>query len=173
MTASAVKDPDSTEEIAKHSSVGMLVAKIDKAIKHNPAMPVGELWQWHLKALLTELHQFHLDYTEDAVEEAGGGEGDEGYEEALVDFVVDAKELIMLLTSLLMGSYGKQGLLDAKGQPVTDKLSADEQKLFLAAQNKLAEWTAQYPNLIEEQVQLQELPPAPESAAAAAATGGA
>jgi len=169
MTTSAVQpDADSTAEIAKHTSVGMLMEKIDKAIKRNPAMPVGELWQWHLKALLTELHQFHLDYTDDAAEEAGGGQ-DEGYEEALVDFVVDAKELIMLLTSLLMGAYRKQGFLDAKGQPVADKLSADEQKLFLAAQEKLANWTAQYPNLIEEQ--LAELPPAPESAEAVAATG--
>jgi hypothetical protein len=164
MTASAAVQPDadSTEEIAKHSSVGMLVEKIDKAIKRNPAMPVGELWQWHLKALLTELHKFHLDYTEDAVEEAGGG--DEGYEEALVDFVVDAKELIMLLTSLLMGSYGKQGFLDARGQPIADKLSTDEQKLFLAAQDKLAAWTDQYPNLIEEQLaDLLTPTPAPEA----------
>lgn len=139
-----------TKEIAEHSSVGLLVTKVDKAIKRNLAMPVGEFWAFHLKPILEEMHRFHIDYAEDAASEAAE-EGGGGDVDALVDLAVDAKELVMLLTSLLMGSYAKQGLLDKDGQPLADKMTPEEKELFVAAQTKLAEWTALYPTLIDEQ----------------------
>jgi len=159
---------ETTAEVAKHSSVGVLLEKVDKAVKRNAAMPVGELWQFHLKPLLTELHCFHLDYTDDAMEEAGGGE-DKEYQEALMEFAVDAKYIITGLTALLMGSYAKQGWVDEKGQPVPDKMDAETRKIFDDVQQSLIAWTQEYPNLVEE------VSPEPSSVAdkEAAAEGGA
>lgn len=150
---------ESTADVAKHSSVGVLLDKVDKAVKRNAAMPTGELWQFHLKPLLTELHCFHLDYTDEAMDEAGGGE-DKEYQEALMEFVVDAKYIITGLTSLLMGSFAKQGFLDEKGHPVPDKMDAETRKIFDDITQALSVWTQEYPNLVEEDVPPGEQPPA-------------
>lgn len=141
--------PETTEEIAKHSSVGKLVEQIDKAIKRNPAMPVGELWRWHLKALITELHQFHLDYTDDAVDEVGGDGGGE-YAEALAGLAQEGRDLVFALTTLLMGAYGRAGYLDEKGAPVVERMPEDSRAMFTSTQERVQAWVSRFSELVDD-----------------------
>ena len=143
---------ETTEDIAKHSSVGVLLERVNKSVKRNPAMPVGELWQFHLKPLIEELHKFHIDYADDAaaeaMEDAEDGAPSE-YVEALVDLVHDGKSLLQTQTVLMLGAFTQLGFIDAESKP-TDKMPDDVKSAYLSSQQMLVDWVTRYPTLVED-----------------------
>lgn len=150
----AVPVEETTEDFAKHSSVGLLVERINKAVKRNPAMPVGELWQFHLRALIEELHRFHIDYAdeaaEEAAEEAGGANPGAEYMEALAEFAHDAKDVLQKQTTLLLGALVQLGFVNAENGTPTEAMPPDVRTIYEGSQQALAAWLTRYPSLVSE-----------------------
>ena len=136
------------DESIEHTAVGKLIDQIDKAMKRNPAMPTGEFWRFYLKALLTEMHQFHIDYTDDAAEEAGGGISP-AYVDDLVELAQEGRNLVFALTTLLMSACEQAGYLDAEKKP-GEQMPKDVRELLGVVQGKAREWLGQYGELIED-----------------------
>lgn len=137
------------DENIEHTAVGKLIEQIDKAMKRNPAMPMGEFWRWHLKALLTEMHQFHIDYTDDAAEEASGGISP-AYVDDLVELAQEGRNIVFALTTLLMSACESAGYLNEDKSPSDEKMPKEIRELLSVVQGKAREWLTQYGELVDE-----------------------
>ena len=135
---------------ADHTDVDMLLGMVDKKVRQNPAMSVGEFWRFHLAPVVKALHKFHIDYTDD---NAGGeDEFDPDYVHELLDFVHDAKVVDEKQTDVLMMAFKKLGYVDAKGDFDPAKIPEDMRGQYEECRDALLAWMTKYPELVQEQV---------------------
>ncbi len=162
-TMEAQEAPEmTTAQVVETSVPGMLMKKVNTAIKANPAMPVGIFWKQHLQPMLEAMLVFSVEYAEDAAEDAAADvespEGADAIIDGLTELAVEGKEVIEGSIGLLSETFELLKLLDEQGVPLAEKMPEKLKGLFLAHQPKLEAWTLKFPQLIEVE------PEAPQAA---------